>query len=213
MTMKIGLLLGSFDPIHIAHVNIASCVINSGLCDKVLFVVAKHNPWKKHEPAPFELRCEMIAASIETFGNKCEVCALEKDIEPPTYSYKVLEKIREIYPNDKLFIICGSDTIDAVTQWRKFETDIKNKVGFIEVKRNDGTEIDNDKLPFIIHEGCRYDLTNIGFWYIKTQRMDVSSTLVRSMISKGMNPTPYVNKQVFGIIKEFNLYTDGEKNI
>ena len=148
--MKIGLLLGSFDPIHIAHVNIASCAINSGLCDKVLFVVAKHNPWKKHEPAPFELRCEMIKASIGAFGDKCEVCTLEKDIEPPTYSYKVLEKIREIYPNDELFIICGSDTIDAVTQWKKFETYIKNKVGFIEVKRNDSTEIDNDKLPFSV---------------------------------------------------------------
>jgi nicotinate-nucleotide adenylyltransferase len=179
----------------------------------VLFVVAKHNPWKKHEPAPFELRCEMVTASIGVFGDKCEVCTLEKDIEPPTYSYKVLEKIREIYPTDELFIICGSDTIDAITQWRNFETDIKNKVGFIEAKRNDSTEIDNDKVPFLIREGCRHDLTNIGFWYIKTQRMDASSTLVRTMISKGMNPIPYVNEQVFGIIKKFNLYTDGEKNI
>jgi len=211
--MKIGLLLGSFDPIHIAHVNIASCAINSGLCDKVLFVVAKHNPWKKHEPAPFELRCEMIAASIEAFGDKCEVCTLEKDIEPPTYSYKVLEKIREKYPNDELFIICGSDTIDAVTQWKKFETDIKNKVGFIEVKRNDGTEIDNDKLPFIIYEGSRNSYTTKGFWYVKMQRMDASSTLVRNMIAKGMNPYPYVTKETLEIIKKFNLYTDGEKNI
>jgi len=212
--MKIGLLLGSFDPIHIAHVNIASCVINSGLCDKVLFVVAKHNPWKNHEPAPFELRCEMITASIGVFGDKCEVCTLEKDIEPPTYSYKVLEKIREKYPNDELFLICGSDTINAVPNWKNFETDIKNKVGFIEVKRNDSTEIDNDKLPFIIHEGCRYDLTNIGFWHVKMQRMDASSTLVRNMIAKGMNPYPYVTKEVLEIIKKYNLYTNGrEKNI
>ena len=211
--MKIGLLLGSFDPIHIAHINIASCAINSGLCDKVLFVVAKHNPWKKHDPAPFELRCEMIAASIGAFGDRCEVCTLEKDIEPPTYSYKVLEKIRDSYPNDELFIICGSDTIDAVTQWKKFETNIKNKVGFIEVKRNDGAEIDSNKVPFIVHKGYRHDLTNIGFWCIKTQKMDASSTLVRSMINKGMNPTPYVNEKVLEIIKKFNLYTDGEKNI
>jgi nicotinate-nucleotide adenylyltransferase len=179
----------------------------------VLFVVAKHNPWKKHEPAPFELRCEMIKASIGAFGDKCEVCTLEKDIEPPTYSYKVLEKIREKYPNDELFLICGSDTIDAVTQWKKFETDIKNKVGFIEVKRNDGTEIDNDKLPFIIYEGSRNSYTTKGFWYVKMQRMDASSTLVRSMIAKGMNPYPYVTKETLEIIKKFNLYTDGEKNI
>lgn len=211
--MKIGLLLGSFDPIHIAHINIASCVINSGLCDKVLFVVAKHNPWKKHEPAPFELRCEMITASIETFGDKCEVCALEKDIEPPTYSYKVLAKIREKYPNDELFLICGSDTIDAVPNWKKFETEIKDKVGFIEIKRGNGTEIYIPTRPFSIHEGSRNSYTTKGFWYVRMQRMDASSTLVRSMIAKGMNPYPYVTKEALEIIKKFNLYTDGEKNI
>ena len=170
--MKIGLLLGSFDPIHIAHVNIASCVLNSGLCDKVLFVVAQHNPWKENNPAPFDVRCE-------------------------------------IYHNDELFLICGSDTIDAVPNWKKFETDIKDNVGFIEVKRDDGTEIDNPTRPFIIHEGSRSSYTTKGFWYVKMQRMDASSTLVRSMISKGMNPYPYVNQDVLRIIKRYNLYTDG----
>ena len=207
--MKIGLLLGSFDPIHIAHVNIASCVLNSGLCDKVLFVVAQHNPWKENNPAPFDVRCDMINASIEAFDGKCEVCELEKDIEPPTYSYKVLEKLREIYHNDELFLICGSDTIDAIPNWKKFETDIKDNVGFIEVKRDDGTEIDNPTRPFIIHEGSRSSYTTKGCWYVKMQRMDASSTLVRSMISKGMNPYPYVNQDVLRIIKRYNLYTDG----
>ena len=87
--MKIGLLLGSFDPIHIAHINIASCVLNGGLCDKVLFVVAQHNPWKENNPAPFDVRCDMINASIEAFDGKCEVCELEKDYGT--------EEIREFY--------------------------------------------------------------------------------------------------------------------
>ena len=93
-----------------------------------------------------------------------------------------------MYTNDELFLICGSDTIDAVPNWKKFETDIKDNVGFIEVKRDDGTEIDNPTRPFIIHEGSRSSYTTKGFWYVKMQRMDASSTLVRSMISKGMNP-------------------------
>ena len=103
---KIGLLLGSFDPIHIAHVNVASSVINGGLCDKVLFVVAKHNPWKKNAPADFDLRCRMIEASIAPWGDRCEVCRLEEDIEPPTYSYKVIEKLGEQHTEDELLLIC-----------------------------------------------------------------------------------------------------------
>ena len=76
--MKIGLLLGSFNPITIAHVAMASNVIASGLCDKVLFVVAKHNPWKKEAPAPFELRCQMIEEAIKPLGDTCEVCRFEE---------------------------------------------------------------------------------------------------------------------------------------
>jgi nicotinate (nicotinamide) nucleotide adenylyltransferase len=204
---KIGLLLGSFDPIHVAHVNMAACAINSGLCDKVLFVVAKHNPWKDNAPAPFDLRCDMILKSIGGFGldDVC-VCDYEKDIESPTYTYKVLEKIREKYPEDELFILCGTDTVEKIPNWKRFETDIKDKVGIIEFKRNDGTEIDNNKVPFIVREGSRPSLTNKGYWYIKTQRMDVSSTLVRSMIAKGMNPTPYVSEGTLDIINKYNLY-------
>lgn len=204
---KIGLLLGSFDPIHIAHTNIASCVLNSGLCDKVLFVVAMHNPWKENAPADFDLRCKMIETAIAPLGDKCEVCTLEKEIEPPTYSYKVIQKIREKYPEDELFVVCGTDTVEKLPQWKKFETEIKNKVGFIEIKRNrDSIEIDNDKIPFIVREGSRNSLTDKGFWYISSQRIDASSTLVRNMVRNGMNPTPYVTKEVLDIINDNNLY-------
>lgn len=204
---KVGLLLGSFDPIHIAHTNIASCVLNSGLCDKVLFVVAMHNPWKENAPADFDLRCKMVEFAIAPFGDKCEVCAIEKEIEPPTYSYKVIGKLLEKCPEDELFLVCGTDTIDNVPQWKKFETEIKNKVGFIEVKRNnDSTEIENEGIPFIVREGSRSSLTDKGFWYIKSRKIDASSTLVRSMVRKGMNPTPYVTKEVLEIINDNNLY-------
>ena len=79
-------------------------------------------------------------------------------------------------------------------------------MGVIEVKRGDGMEIDNKSLPFKIHEGSRCELTNKGFWYIKTQRIDASSTLVRRMLHDGMNPLPYVTKEALEIIKENNLY-------
>ena len=204
---KIGLFLGSFDPITVAHINIASCVLNANLCDKVLFVVAKHNPWKTHDPASFIVRCGMIASSIEVFDGKCEVCTIENEIEPPTYSYKVLDKLREKYPEDELILICGTDTIDLVPEWRNFNTHIKDKFGFIEVKRNDGTEFENDKTPFTIREGVRNGLTNKGFWYIKTHRLDVSSTLVRNMIKNGLNPYPYVNQETLQFIKKYNLYS------
>lgn len=209
--MKIGLLLGSFDPIHIGHINIAACALNSKLCDKVLFVVAKHNPWKEHMPSPFELRCDMVKASIMGFNGRCEVCDIEKDIEPPTYSYKVIEALRNAYPQDELMLIGGSDTFDSITQWKNFNSNIKNQISFIEIKRNDGTKIENDKIPFIIHLGSRKDLGDKEFWYIKTQKMDVSSTMIRNMVKNGMNPIPYINENVLNIIINNELYKNGNE--
>jgi len=202
--MKIGLLLGSFNPITIAHVAMASNVIASGLCDKVLFVVAKHNPWKKEAPAPFELRCQMIEGAIKPLGDTCEVCRFEEKHEAPVYSYIPINEAIEAYPNDEIILIAGTDTIDRIPRWKNFETHIKDKIGFIEVSRGDYNSMTNVSMPFGLYVGVLGDNTLIR--RLSIQRMDVSSTMVRNMVSKGMNPYPYVTEGVAKIISDNKLY-------
>ena len=203
---KIGLLLGSFDPIHIAHINIAACVLNSGLCDKVLFVVAKHNPWKRNEPAPFDVRCDMVQLSITPFGSSCEVCELEKDIEPPTYSYKVLAKIREQYPDDELYLITGTDTFNKLPRWKNWKTDIEPYFKVICVDRclcnPKDIGLDEDKTFALgVFDSKIGQIANI------TPRvLDVSSTMIRNMVANNENPYPLVTKDVLNIINSYKLY-------
>ena len=204
---KIGLLLGSFDPIHIAHINIAACALNSGLCDKVLFVVAKHNPWKKAEPAPFDLRCKMIEAAIEPFGDKAEVCRFEEGFEPPVYSYLPIGKAIETYPDDEIYLLAGSDTIDKIPRWKNFDTHIKDKIGFIEVLRGFDSTIADKPIPFEI--GGKAVCTAMTVTILETQKLNASSTLVRKMVHDGTNPYPYVTKEVLKIIQDNNLYKNG----
>ena len=202
--MKIGLLLGSFNLITIAHVAMASNVIASGLCDKVLFVVAKHNPWKKEAPAPFELRCQMIEEAIKPLGDTCEVCRFEEKHEAPVYSYIPINEAIEAYPNDEIILIAGTDTIDRIPRWKNFETHIKDKIGFIEVSRGDYNSMTNVSMPFGLYVGVLGDNTLIR--RLSIQRMDVSSTMVRNMVSNGMNPYPYVTEGVAKIISDNKLY-------
>jgi nicotinate-nucleotide adenylyltransferase len=214
---KIGLLLGSFDPIHIAHINIAACVLNSGLCDKVIFVVAKHNPWKKKiEPAPFDLRCKMVKAAIEPLGDKAEVSWVEEEFDPPVYSYLPIGKALEAYPDDKIYIIAGTDTIERIPHWKNFETHIKDKVGFIEVSRGDKGDslpLDSEK-PFEIDiitlangfNKYRSEEVGLNVKVLRIKRMDVSSTMIRNMVANGQNPYPLVTKDVLNIINIYKLY-------
>ena len=219
--MKIGLLLGSFDPIHIGHLHIASCVLNGGFCDKVLFVVAKHNPCKDKNPAPFEVRCQMVEAAIRDFDGRCEVCRFEGECEgEKVYSYIPIGMALEAYPNDELYVICGEDTLQKVPEWRNFKTHIKDKVTFIEISRGDthtfktvrkmmkANADDWSHLMFGFWMSFNKRLTTHFFHKIYTQRIDVSSTMIRCMIKGGMSPIPYVNKEVYDIIKQNNLYCE-----
>ena len=202
---KIGLLLGSFNPVTIAHVAMASNIINSGLCDKVIFVVAKHNPWKKKiEPAPFDLRCKMVEAAIEPLGDKAEVSWVEEEFDPPVYSYLPIGKALEAYPDDEIYIIAGTDTIDRIPRWKNFDTHIKGKVKFIEVLRDYDSSIADEPIPFEVQGETVSTVMEVTT--LEMQKMDVSSTMVRNMISKGMNPYPYVTKEVLQIINDNNLY-------
>ena len=206
--MKIGLLLGSFNPITIAHVAMASNVIASGLCDKVLFVVAKHNPWKKEAPAPFGLRCQMIEEAIKPLGDTCEVCRFEEKYEPPVYSYIPITKAIKEYPNDEIILIAGTDTINRIPKWKNFETHIKDKIGFIEVTRGDMGHQHSNLLgiPIPFRVGYEAVSTYMKATTLEIQRLDVSSTMVRMMVSKGMNPYPYVTEGVAKIISDNKLY-------
>ena len=201
---KVGLLLGSFNPVTIAHIAMASSVIESGLCDKVLFVVAQHNPWKKEAPAPFDLRCKMIEAAIEPLGDRVEVCKFEEEFEPPVYSYLPIGKALETYPDDEIYIIAGTDTIDRIPRWKNFDTHIKDKVKFIEVLRGHDSLISDEPVPFEVQG--KADCTDMEVTVLETQKLDVSSTMVRNTISDGMNPYPYVTKEVLKIINDNNLY-------
>ena len=173
--MKIGLLLGSFNPITIAHVAMASNVIASGLCDKVLFVVAKHNPWKKEAPAPFDLRCQMIEEAIRPLGDKCEVCRFEEKYEPPVYSYIPINEAIETYPNDEIILIAGTDTIERIPRWKNFETHIKDKITYIEVLRGFNSMIANEPIPCKV--GCVAVCTAMQVTTLEIQKMDISSTI------------------------------------
>lgn len=198
--MKIGLILGSFNPITVAHLAMVSNLLNSKICDKVLLVVAKHNPWKIEPPAPFELRCKMAEIAIAPFGDACEVCRFEEDIEPPAYSYITIGIALKKYPNDELFLVGGSDTIPQIPNWKNYDTHIKGKIGLIEITRgNKYSSLTSTNKPFV-------KWINDDIEKLEIQRMDVSSTMIRNMLKDGMNPYPYITENVYNFIKKYNLY-------
>lgn len=196
--------MGSFDPVHIGHINMVRLALNSGLLDKVVLVPSGHNPWKKEEPAPFDLRVAMIEASIREFGDRCEVSPVESMFEPPFYSNKPLNHFKEKYKGDNLFILCGTDTVYRIPKWKDAETDILPYYGIIEIARENHESVLYEDSDRTVEDknGKKYPYQRI----IKGSGMDASSTEVRNCIRVGLIVYPLINKEVEKIIKDNNLY-------
>lgn len=205
--MKIGILLGSFDPVHINHVSLISDILNLNLVDRILVCPAIQNPWKDKKAAPFEIRCQMLDAALEPlqeiFPGRVLVNDFEKTFEPPVYSYKLLGLIRKNHPDDELYIICGADIIPDIKKWKNFDTDIQPYFKYIMSTRGEEFE-DGDKakasLPFFNEE------VNMEGVKLTKRKNDISSTMIRDMVSNGLCPYPLINKGVFDIIRKEHLY-------
>lgn len=134
--MKIGFLLGSFDPFHISHLSMVTKALNGGM-DKVVIVPAKHNPWKKNQPLPLDIRIKFIKDAIKPFGDKCEVTDIENEIEGVSYSYLTCNLLRKKFADNEFFIICGSDIANVIDKWKNYDTEIKPYFKTFIIPRND----------------------------------------------------------------------------
>jgi nicotinate (nicotinamide) nucleotide adenylyltransferase len=205
--MKIGILLGTFDPVHINHVELIAEVLNLNLVDRVLVCPTVQNPWKERQPAPFDVRCEMLDAALEPlqemFPGRVLVNDFEKTLRPPVYSYMLLGLIKKVYPNDDLYIICGEDIIPAIKDWKNFSEGIQPFFKYIMFTR--GIEMDGGNETIASDSFINEEINMEGIKVTKRSN-DISSTMIREKIANGKCPYPLINKGVFDIIKREGLY-------
>ena len=121
--MKIAAFLGSFDPPHLAHYLIAEKALEDGM-DRVYFIPAKQNPWKKSQPASFDHRVKML--EFYTLGEpRFLVSRIEEEVES-FYSYDVLRAFKEKFQEEnEFYLLCGTDVAMGIGSWYRGEDILK----------------------------------------------------------------------------------------
>lgn len=180
--MRIGLLLGSFDPIHNGHVKMAESALNKGLVDKVFFVPTAQNPWKA-ESTKFIIRCAMIQRAIATNVN-FYMSPIELELEAPYFTYKTLQLLKEQYPEGEFKLIVGADVADSIKDWEHGDWILQN-FSLITVQR----------------PGYNFQV-NVDI----EDSIDVSSTEIRNLIKEGLSIEHLVHPGVKEIIEGAKLY-------
>ncbi len=117
--MNIGILGGTFDPVHLGHLSIANAAMDQAALERVLFIPAGQPRLKQAEPAASaDHRIEMVRLAIE--GNpRFRVCDDEARRSGPTYSVDTLVELSaKLGPGTDLFFILGLDVLDQFDQWK-----------------------------------------------------------------------------------------------
>ncbi len=191
--MKIGIFGGSFDPFHCGHLTLAKTAKKALDLDKVLFFPTGNHPLKKNKTVlSADQRFQLIKKALQDYP-EFVASRLDMQSDAPSYTSHLIEKLREIYPEDELFLIAGDDIVVELPKWHQWQWLLQN-VQFIVARRPD-TDRDNwDDLDYLEY-----------FTFIDMKPHDISSTEIRRKLKKKEDITDLVPKCIEQEIKK--LYT------
>lgn len=143
MTQKIALFGGSFDPIHLGHIEIAKLAKTNFDLDRVDFIPAKQSPFKtKSSFFDSQKRLELIKKAIADFDSFAVADIELKRQEDLSYSYLTVDDYVEKYPEAELFWIMGEDAWSKIDQWKNIDA-MKEKISFIVFSRDGTSPLDH----------------------------------------------------------------------
>jgi nicotinate-nucleotide adenylyltransferase len=197
--LRVGILGGTFDPVHDGHLALAHAAREEMDLAEVLFVLAGR-PWRKagRSIAPDEHRVAMVRLAIE--GEQAFlVSMLELEREGPTYTADTLEALRESRPQDELFFILGEDALVDLPNWSRPGRILE--LAALVVARRAGVE-----RSAVEEAGRRLTgLLDRAVW-LKMPLVDISASDIRDRVRSGLPIGDLVPSAVEEYIREHGLY-------
>ena len=171
---RIGIMGGTFDPIHNGHLVAASEVADIFQLDEVVFVPTGQ-PWQKAGKKVSDAEDRYLMTVIATASNpRFNVSRVDIDRPGATYTVDTLRDMRQKYPKDDLFFITGADALASIMSWHDWEA-MFDLAEFVGVTRP-GYELAEDMLP-VEHQ----ERTHL----IEIPAMAISSTNCRERAAAG----------------------------
>ena len=195
---EIGLMGGSFNPVHCGHVALARAALESGRVERVLFLPTGNPPHKKEGLADKFDRLRMVELAVEHEAGMA-VCREEIDRDGVIYTVDTLAALKRKMPDCTLTYLIGADTLRALGTWRRVETVIE-RCKFLVMMREGETREEVIRLAGLwVSRGAQIDFLN-------ARKMDISSTQIRERIQKGMPFERLVPQAVAEYILAHGLY-------
>ena len=200
MKKRVGIMGGTFNPIHLGHLIIAEAAYEAYNLDEVLFVPSGVSYMKdQSEILDAKKRVHMTGLAIED-NPHFALSTIEIDRDGNSYSYETLETLRKQNPNTEYYFLVGSDTLFALETWKHPEILLPSCTILVAVR--DGVPMEK------MQEHAKYLEEKFGgsIQLLTTPNIEISATDIRNRLSKNRNVKYFVPDAVLDFINKYDLY-------
>lgn len=197
---NVGIMGGTFNPIHNGHLTLAKEALRQFSLDEVLFMPCG-KPYMKDEKIveSAQARAEMTELAIQD-NHYFVLSTIEIEQTGNTYTYQTLEKLKQENPNTEYYYIVGADSLFYMANWRYPERIFRNCC-VISAIRGEKTTADLERQIVFLKDKYNADVR-----LLHTERMDISSSNIRKKIAMGVSIEGDVPEPVKIYIEKKGLY-------
>lgn len=218
----IGLLGGTFDPVHNGHLAAARLAREQLCLDAVFFIPAFRPPHKpSYRISSFEHRVAMLEAAV---GDEpgLAVSQIEKDRPGPSYTIDTLSQLNKELAGSRFYFIIGADAFAEIYTWKDYQA-LTGQANLVVLNRPDcgGLSVSKEVLrahfPAFVYEQSRKawqaPAVRGNIYCLEMPCVAASSSLVRQRVAAGLDISGLVPKVVADYIKQYGLYPAGGREI
>lgn len=188
--MKIGIFGGSFNPVHNGHIFIAKYIMEKKSLDKIIFIPVGLPSHRENNLLSSKHRLNILSLALEN-EKSFEISDIELKEEKVSYTIDTLRKIKEIYPNDEIYEIIGEDSAAYFEKWKDYKEVLKLSKVLVFMRKNSIVKENFENMEFL-----------------DTPYIDISATMVRENIRKGIDISNLIDEKVYEYIKNNKLYLE-----
>lgn len=188
---KVGLFFGSFNPVHVGHMVIATWAVEMSDLQELWFVVSPHNPLKKKETLlNGRQRLEMVERAIGGDG-RFRASDIEFGLPQPSYTAHTLVHLQEKHPKTEFTLLMGGDNLASFHRWKNYQAIMDAHPIMVYSRPEEGDP------PFLDHP-------NVSL--LVAPALHISSSLIRKLVKDGHDVRHLMPMEAWKFMDDMNFY-------
>ncbi len=197
---KVGIIGGTFNPIHLGHLILAEYAYDEYQLDEILFIPTGISYFKDPNTVlDKKMRITLTGEAIED-NPHFALSTIETDRPGNSYTYETLEELKKKNPDVRYYLIIGADSLFQIDSWKEPDIIMKDAIILAASRKDQGIDLLKEKADELMKK------FHSEIYILTCPMIDISSTDIRNRIKEGKSIKYLVKEQTENYIKKYQLY-------